>query len=889
MSGWRPDADPHGHATRPTWSMAAPFIGVAAMGVLAMLVQPTPTNGFELVLAVALLALAVVMLGLGMRQPTRTWLEPAAAYVAFLFIAVARDATGGASSGLTGLVLLPLLWLALTGTKNELRLAAGFVFAIFAVPALVIGGEAYPESEWRRVVIWLAIALLIAPVVQGLVMRLAVETRATRAVNAQMESILRGARLTSIITVDLDGRVETFNAGAERLLGYQAAEVIGRRASVFLDRDELASVSAALGLGADPDQGLVALAELARLDAPSRTWTYVRKDGARRFVRLVVTELKDGDGAVRGFLAVGIDATESARMRHELLVANQRNERLFEDAPHGVAVLDMSGRIQRANASLRAILGARATGELLGRPLASFGDPDDPSLQHHLERLLTERDLSASADCRLRDLDGQAVAVTLTSTLLRGEPTERDDTSDDVVLVNVVDVSERRQYEDRLAHLADHDPLTGLPNRRRFDEELARHLEQCRRYGVNGAVLLLDLDNFKQVNDTLGHPAGDELLVGIAGLLRRELRSGDLVARLGGDEFAVLLPVADAAATRTVAEAVVRRICDHAATLDGVRRRVTASVGAVTFTAAHGRDMDILALADMTMYDAKEAGRNRVSILEEDSDRLPRSGARLEWQNRIEAALEHDRFVLHFQPIVDVETSEVVSAEVLLRMRHEGELVAPGRFLYIAERVGLMPRVDTWVLEQGIAALARLREIRPDLRLAVNLSATSMGDSSLEEAIIDALLREGVPPEALVLEITETAAVSDLELARRFGQRMSRVGCRFALDDFGAGFGSFYYLKHLIFDYVKIDGEFVAASHRSQVDRIILRAIVGIARDLGKRTVAEFVGEPEVLDIVREEGVDLAQGFLIGKPVPYDEFVSRFLTVGPMVEAGAGG
>jgi EAL domain-containing protein (putative c-di-GMP-specific phosphodiesterase class I) len=204
--------------------------------------------------------------------------------------------------------------------------------------------------------------------------------------------------------------------------------------------------------------------------------------------------------------------------------------------------------------------------------------------------------------------------------------------------------------------------------------------------------------------------------------------------------------------------------------------------------------------------------------------------------------------------------------------------VPPSRFVYVAERVGLMPQVDAWVVDRSLELLARLRrEHDPDFEFEVNLSGHSIGNPDIERAIVDSLARHEVHPSALILEITETAAVADVALARDFAERMTELGCAFALDDFGAGFGSFYYLKHLFFDYVKIDGEFVAHVHESAVDRTIMRSIVGIARDLGKRTVAEFVSEPEILRVCEQEGVDFAQGYLIGKPLAYDEFVLAHL------------
>ena len=403
------------------------------------------------------------------------------------------------------------------------------------------------------------------------------------------------------------------------------------------------------------------------------------------------------------------------------------------------------------------------------------------------------------------------------------------------------------------------------------------HQDRCRRYGATGALLLLDLDHFKDVNDTLGHAAGDQLIISTAALIRHGVRSTDVVARLGGDEFAVLLTEGDAAAAEAVAATIVDRVREHTATLDGTRRRVTASIGVVTVGAALEHDADLLALADMTMYDAKDAGRNGYVVLDEASRRQPRSGARLAWKSRIERALENDDFVLHLQPILDLATGAVVSAEALVRLADSEELVPPGRFLYIAERTGLVPALDAWVVRHSVGLLSRLRETAPAFTLEVNLSGLSIGNPDIERTIVDSLRDFEVDPTALVLEITETAAVADVELARQFAERMTRLGCKFALDDFGAGFGSFYYLKHLLFDYVKIDGEFVANVHRSAIDRTILRSIVGIARDLGKRTVAEFVSQPSNLEVVRAEGVDLAQGYLVGEPVPYEEFVARFL------------
>ncbi|MCF6378100.1 EAL domain-containing protein [Nocardioides KLBMP 9356] len=720
---------------KPGVALALPFAVVAATCLVVVLVPPYVSAWWVTGLAAAVLVCVGVLFALSLRVPERTWLDAAPAYLMFVFVALVHHAAGGAvggsSSGLSASMLLPILCLAITGTRRELWVAGGLTFLVFVAPIVLIGPPAYGWGDWRRVVVWTVVALVLGPVVQRIVHDLDRQTRRAR-------------------------------------------------------------------------------------------------------------------------------------------LANDRVERLFDDAPHGVALLDRSGTILRVNTALAVVVGLEPP-EMVGHHLGSFETPGEHAIADHLERLMSDR-TDMDAECRLRDSGGNDVAIALSSTIVA------DPQAGDIVMVNVVDISDRRRYLDRLSHLADHDVLTGLANRRRFETELERHLDRCRRHGPVGALLLLDLDNFKQVNDSLGHNAGDELLVTIAGLLRRSIRSTDVVARVGGDEFAIMLTDGDQVVAQQVADLVVERIRDHASTLDGVRRRVSASVGAVTFAAATEHAADILALADMTMYDAKESGRNRVALLAEGDSRSPRTSMRLQWQARIEDALDNDRFVLHFQPIMDIATGRVDSAEVLLRLRGEdGEIVPPGRFVYIAERSGLMPRVDSWVLDRSIEMLAQLRELVPDFCLEVNISGASMGDPSVEATILAALQRFDVDPHALILEITETSAVADVALAREFAERMAALGCRFALDDFGAGFGSFYYLKHLIFDYVKIDGEFVAHVHRSSVDRTIVRSIVGIARDLGKQTVAEFVSDPEIFEVVRAEGVDYAQGFMIGKPVPMNVFVEDFM------------
>jgi len=444
-------------------------------------------------------------------------------------------------------------------------------------------------------------------------------------------------------------------------------------------------------------------------------------------------------------------------------------------------------------------------------------------------------------------------------------------------LTQVQDVTERRRFESELRHLADHDPLTGLYNRRRFEQELERHVTEVARYGPRGALLVLDLDHFKYANDALGHHAGDELILSVAAILGARLRDSDILARLGGDEFAVLLPTADPTEGEHVAEELLRAVREETG-LEGANRRagVTTSIGIAGFRGSDMTGEELLIEADLAMYDAKEAGRDRYAVVSPETQRPNRIKARVSWLERIRCALDEDRFVLYAQPIRNLRTGDVSQQELLVRMLGDSdELIPPGAFLPLAERFGLAPAIDRWVAGRAIDLLAA--DPAGSQALEVNLSGPSLNDSELL-ALIEAQVKlRGIDPRRLIFEITETAAVANIPLARRFAERLMQLGCRFALDDFGAGFGSFYYLKHLPFDYLKIDGEFVSGCLGSRTDQLIIESVVRIARGLGKETIAEFVSDPQLERFLRSQGVDHAQGFHIGRPMPV-EAIGRMIT-----------
>lgn len=423
----------------------------------------------------------------------------------------------------------------------------------------------------------------------------------------------------------------------------------------------------------------------------------------------------------------------------------------------------------------------------------------------------------------------------------------------------------------QLVHLADHDSLTGLLNRRRLQQEVAESIRSARRDGTQYALVLIDLDNFKMINDTRGHALGDTVLRSVANALNHRLRTGDTLARLGGDEFAVILPNCDEDAAVEIARELISAVAITTIVPDSTGRmiRVNASAGVAAFSGcANLTPESLLVDADIALYDAKNAGRNRVGVATSDQSGRERMQTRQSWVEQIRAALDNDNFELWAQPILDLNTRQVTRHELLLRLSGGDASIPPSQFLAVAEQVGLIGDIDTWVIRAAFRLVRAQLAAGIDCNMQVNVSGASVADQAIYDVVRDELAPGDVPGRCLTFEITETSAIADMAQAQRFAQMVRDSGCGLSLDDFGAGFGSFFYLKHLPFDSLKIDGEFIRQIADSAHDQHVVRALVQIASALQLETVAEFVEEDRTLEILQEIGVDYAQGYAIGRPRP---------------------
>ncbi|ROM71274.1 PAS domain S-box protein [Pseudomonas brassicacearum] len=553
-----------------------------------------------------------------------------------------------------------------------------------------------------------------------------------------------------------------------------------------------------------------------------------------------------------------------------LQLEKERAQITLQSIGDGVITTDVEGAIAYMNPAAEAMTHWKAE-HATGLPLAALFNLLDDNAQTEgltlIEHILSGRLSGASEHSKLiQRLDGSTVSVTLV-----GAPIRHAGKVSGAVLV-LHDMTQERQYIANLSWQATHDALTGLANRREFEYRLEQALHNLTRQVGRHALMFLDLDQFKLVNDTCGHAAGDELLRHICALLQSGLRENDTLARLGGDEFGILLENCSPEAAEKIAEGLRQTVQNLHFVWKGRPFVTTVSIGLVHIAQNPTTLEASLRAADMACYMAKEKGRNRVQVYHADDSELSLRFGEMAWVQRLHMALEENRFCLYAQEIAALGPGDHGGGhiEILLRLHDEaGRMILPDSFIPAAERYGLMTSLDRWVVENVFKIIRQcLNESRqePMAMCAINLSGTTIGDQAFLDFLRKQFVAYSIPPEMICFEITETSAISNLGSAIRFINELKSLGCYFSLDDFCAGMSSFAYLKHLPVDFLKIDGSFVKDMLDDPINRAMVEVINHIGHVMGKRTIAEFVETTQIEQALLEIGVDYAQGYVIERP-----------------------
>ena len=674
----------------------------------------------------------------------------------------------------------------------------------------------------------------------------------------------------AIITMDTDGNVASFNQGARQIFGYKEEEIVGQPLTKLLPGEYREGYRVGMERYLRTGEAHFPGQRVSELEGR-------RKDGGIFPLEISVAEMRDG-GEV---LLTGIirDISERKEAERKLRESEKRFRSLVQNSSDIITILDADGVIRYQSPSAERILGYRP-GELAGEQLFDYIHPEDAvGALRAFAGALRNPETETVAELRARHTDGswrwlEGVAVNLL-----------DDQSVQGVVLNSRDVTERKALEEKLSYQAFYDPLTGLPNRNLLTEHLRQALSGAKRRENVVAVLFIDLDNFKVINDSLGHEAGDRLLVAVSERLRACVRPEDVVARFGGDEFAVLVEnLCDRAGAIQVAERVETELEREAFTFGEYETFVSASIGIALSGPRAESPEDLLRNADAAMYEAKVKGKSCHAVF--NPAMKDRAVQRLSLENGLRRALERDEFVVYYQPTVLLESGQVCGFEALVRWRHpERGMVSPADFIPLAEETGLILPLGRRVLEKACLQARDWRgrfPLEPAQGINVNLSASQFRDPQLVESVADSLRETGLPPGSLTLEITESVLVEDTRRTDKTLADLKTLGVKLAMDDFGKGHSSLAYLKRLPVDYLKIDRSLVSGLEKDRGNAAIVSAAVSLARAFDLRVVAEGIEtENEALEVSALE-CDIGQGFYWCRPQPAEEIEKLFSGTGAL-------
>jgi diguanylate cyclase (GGDEF)-like protein/PAS domain S-box-containing protein len=662
-----------------------------------------------------------------------------------------------------------------------------------------------------------------------------------------------------IVVADANGRLTYVSPSFEEQLGYDPSEALSALGGDLVHPDDLKRVTDAMEAAQDNTVDPLSL-EL-RVRAVDQTW---------RFFDVTITNLLD-DPDVAGIVSNLHDITDRKATEVALREAEERFRTSFDEAPIGMILVSREGDVLQANRAFCEIVG-RDTGQLTGMSVQTLTDPEDREVSlGWMTRLLNDEVSEYQIEKRYLHADGHPVWTSLHASFVR-DP----EGNTLYAICQIEDITERRAMSALMAHAAIHDPLTDLPNRVLFADRLELALARSLRGSRHVAVVFLDLDHFKMINDSMGHDGGDQLLRAVAQRIRDSVRPGDTVARFGGDEFTILFEdVTDANHARDAAERTLSALAEPF-DLDDGEVFVSASAGIALSASGHDTPALLLRNADAAMYKAKERGRGGIELYSLQHD--PWTARRLRTGNDLHRALDRNEFELHYQPFVDLHTTTMVGVEALVRWRHPTRgLLAPGEFIDLAEDTGLIVPLGYWVIGEACRQAVAWRELRTEagqeawrLMMSINVSPRQLVERNFASRLIEIVDSSGVDRDTILLEVTETTVMRDPEHAIAVLETLKAQGMHICIDDFGTGYSSLSYLKRLPVETIKIDRSFVDGLGEDQEDTAIVQAVIGMADSLRLLCVAEGVETHGQVEALRALGCHIVQGFLFGHPLSVD-------------------
>ncbi len=757
---------------------------------------------------------------------------------------------GGFLPLLTSVVLLKYYWWRTGYLTNEVLVASALIgFFAFLITGVAIHGLHQSLAPVKRVISRSgassnsALAKLLRPQsldeIGYLVQMLGNVFKRLVEQESHVSAIVNHAA-EGIIVLNEKLSIDTFNPAAERLFGYTHQEIRSKPIRWLIPELDTQSLQ-----NDDPDNEQELIGR--------------NRNGSSVPIRVRISQMLRDEQVFYSLMVADISEQQAAQKL--LLDAEARYRNLVETAHDLVWSVDTEGRWIYLNNAVTEIYGYTQK-EMLGEKFTKIQAPE--STERDLiafEQLLAGKDLVQYETVHL-DKEGNHRYISFNA-----RPKLNESGKVTSICGTARDITEQKLFEKELTYQTQHDNLTGLHNRSYFQSELERVISRIARSAAECALLYLDLDQFKYVNDTLGHAAGDRLLKECTEVLTKNIRDGDLLARFGGDEFTIILYNIDHDHAIPVAENI-RSMFEHYRFNDsGKTINVTCSIGLTMIDSETESAEDALSRADLACNISKSQGRNCVHEFTEQDSEQTAMAEDMGWVTRVRDAIDNDLFKLLYQPIVNVASEEIQGYEVLLRLPTEdGQSIKPGGFIPAAERFGLIHNLDQWAVRNAMEHLAELHSDDFETQFAINLSGRAVEDPKLLKLVKGILNTTGLNPAAITFEITETTAINNLQAARSFIGCLKDLGCKMSLDDFGSGFCSFTYLKHLPVDSLKIDGSFIQSLAHTEVDQAMVQSMNQVAHALGKTTIAEFVENHETLVLLKEYGIDFAQGHYLGRP-----------------------